>query len=991
MKLIRMKAKTKEFFLFAFLVFNLCLSTVLSAQLAPVWIQRYAGIGDNSDKYNALVMDDNGNFYACGYLFKEGNQKDFMTIKTNASGDTLWMRTYNGTNAGDDEALSLAVGPNGDIYVTGYTEGDKSNLDFLTIKYDATGNQLWLNTYNYEMAYQDDQALAIAIDSIGNCYVTGMSDQSLTSAANYDYATVKYDAGGGLVYVARKNGFGNDDDKPIGIVADNSGNCFVSGRSDSGNDDDFITIKYNASGIAQWTKLYDGGNGNDRPSGIVMTPAGDIVVTGSKDNGSDDDITTICYSNGGVQLWIKNFNGPGSGNDQPSAMTTDSAGNIYIAGVSDADPSFSTNYDFVTIKYNNGGIFQWSQTKGFSAGAGNTDSPKAIRADGSGNVYVTGKCDADASALVNDDVLTIKYDQAGVEQWSKTISGNTGKEDGGYAMVLDNADQPVIAGKINNVIGQQDAFLSKYDATGSSLFIKELNGKGDFSDNTFVVRTDASGHVFIAGYTFSTGTNRDLLIRKYDNGGNVLKTYMYNGSKNDEDEATDMVLDAAGNVYVTGFSKNSGTSSDFITIKLTNDLDTSWIRYYNHTANESDKALSVALDFNNNVYITGYSDNNPSDTINNYDIVTIKYNNSGASQWTNRFNTLADGDDRPARILTDQGGNAVITGESWNGSNYDMVTLQYSNTGNLQWFVFYAAAGNGDDKAHDMTLDQNNNIYITGYGFSVTGFEDYITIKYNQSGALQWVQPFNGAGNDEDKAHAIVLDANGNVIVTGQSDADTSVSTKNFDFVTVKYDNNGNFQWKENYNGTSNTDDIASEMVIDINGRIIVAGQAENGSTASPDKDFAVVIYDDQGALQYEGTYDGFSGTDGVNAMAYNGINSFYLAGNSNDAGSQKDIALVKYDIPVGIVEHEINEAIPLVFPNPVTEWLRIGKVDGSLVTDNFFETVFFDIHGNKLNIPFYVSRHELLVDTRELVPGVYLFRIMNREEMVVSGKFIKN
>jgi len=973
----------KASFVFLFLI--LC-KMHTTAQLSPAWVQRYEGQGDNSDRFNDLAGDGNGNLYMAGYTYRNGNQRDFLVVKADSNGDTIWTRTINGSNQGDDEANAIAVDQAGNVYATGYADGEKSKYDFLTVKYDNSGNLLWEANYNYDQAYQDDTGMDIAVDSNGNVYVTGISDQSLTSTSNKDFATVKYDVNGVQVFAARKNGFGNGTDEPVAIAADNTGNCYVTGRSDSGSDDDYVTIKYDGAGVAQWTKLYDGGNDDDRPADLILTAGGDVIVTGREDAGPNDDITTIAYTNAGVQLWIRSFNGSGNGNDRGEALAVDASGNVYVTGESDADPSFNANIEFVTIKYSNIGVYQWSKYKGISAG-NNTDSPKAIAIDAAGDIYVTGKGDSDAAAGINDDMLTVKYDPSGNEAWSKTSGGSSNLEDGGYAIVIDNSGNAIVAGKIDQTSTQLDGLLIKYDPAGNVVFDKPFNGEGDFSENAFSVKTDAAGNVFMAGYSFVQDHNRDILIRKYDAAGNTLETFMYNGSKSDEDEIADMVLDAAGNVYATGYSKSSGTSSDFITIKLDNNLDTAWVRLYNFTANESDKAVSVAVDLSGNVYVTGSSDNNPSDTADSDDIVTIKYNSSGAVQWTNRFNPPANGEDVASKVAVDPNGNTLVAGTSWNGSSDDMITIQYSPSGALQWAVSYNGVSGGEDEATDMVLDNAGNAYVTGSTFTSAAFDDYITVKYNSSGVVQWARAFNGTGNDDDRAMAITLDYQGNAYVTGQSDADGDTAIKNFDFVTVKYDPAGTFMWNADYDGAAGTDDIPEAIMADAAGNLYVAGQSENGSISFPNKDYALVIYSPSGSQLNYAVFDGPAlETDGANAMCFGG-NSLYLTGNSNGGNiTRKDIATVKYDIAVGINEVAVHSGI-YSFPNPSSAYLEL-RITGADHPSEFI-VEFFDILGDKLLVP-VTGENPLAFDVTDLPSGVYFYRVTDNTGSPLTGKFIR-
>jgi hypothetical protein len=99
--------------------------------------------------------------------------------------------------------------------ITGSTTADVSsdanswNLDYATIKYDAQGNQLWVARYNGP-GNADDRASVIAVDDKGNSYVSGSSMGSGNGTHN-DFATIKYDPNGQQLWVARYHGPGYGD------------------------------------------------------------------------------------------------------------------------------------------------------------------------------------------------------------------------------------------------------------------------------------------------------------------------------------------------------------------------------------------------------------------------------------------------------------------------------------------------------------------------------------------------------------------------------------------------------------------------------------------------------------------------------------------------------------------------------------------------------------------------------------------------------------
>ena len=138
---------------------------------------------------------------------------------------------------------------------------------------------------------------------------------------------------------------------------------------------------------------------------------------------------------------------------------------------------------------------------------------------------------------------------------------------------------------------------------------------------------DASGNVYVSGYSPGEIGNDDYFTVKYNSGGVKQWAARYNGPGNGEDRANALALDGAGNVYVTGRSARTGGNADYATIKYSNAGAQQWIARYNAPANNTDEARDIAVDSEGNVHITGYilaANGQP-------DYMTIKYSASSAS------------------------------------------------------------------------------------------------------------------------------------------------------------------------------------------------------------------------------------------------------------------------------------------------------------------------------------------------------------------------
>ena len=98
---------------------------------------RYDGAAHSFDRAEAIAVDNAKNVYVTGQSQAGCNSFDYITIKYNAAGNSIWERRYDGMAHGYDWPKAIAVDNNGYVYVTGYSEGVGTSHDYLTIKYTA--------------------------------------------------------------------------------------------------------------------------------------------------------------------------------------------------------------------------------------------------------------------------------------------------------------------------------------------------------------------------------------------------------------------------------------------------------------------------------------------------------------------------------------------------------------------------------------------------------------------------------------------------------------------------------------------------------------------------------------------------------------------------------------------------------------------------------------------------------------------------------------
>jgi uncharacterized delta-60 repeat protein len=410
-----------------------------------------------------------------------------------------------------------------------------------------------------------------------------------------------------------------------------------------------------------------------------------------------------------------------------------------------------------------------------------------------------------------------------IEGWVARYNGPLNSDDSAYAIAVDGSDNIYVTGA-----SESNYVTIKYDSAGNEIWVKKYNGPSNSDDSASAIAVDGSGNVYVTGSSTGSGSDYDYATIKYDSNGTELWVRRYDGTGNSTDYVHGMAVDSSGNVYVTGGSIGSGTGPDYATIKYDSAGNQKWVsRYNNGPVNGGDVAYAIAVDSSGNVYVTGTSLTSG----NNADYATVKYDSAGTQKWVSRYAGPGIASDTAYAIAVDGSGNIYVTGESYGaGTDYDYATIKYNNSGVQQWVSRYNGPGNGSDSAYSIAVDGSGNIYVTGGSYGAGTNSDYATIKYNNSGVLQWARRYNGPGNNWDGANSLKRDRTGNIYVTGA----ITGSGSGYDFATIKYDSLGNTLWTLTYNGPANGTDYATAMAIDDVNNIYVTGQSV-GSTLSSD------------------------------------------------------------------------------------------------------------------------------------------------------------
>jgi uncharacterized delta-60 repeat protein len=504
----------------------------------------------------------------------------------------------------------------------------------------------------------------------------------------------------------------------------------------------FITVMIGIGG-----NIFAGGKGSIGGGGVGSRYSQAIAELDTSFNGT------------GIVVYHKAYDRANVGN----SIYVDSNGKIYVTGYS---INSRGNKDMVIWKYTSSGKLDDTfnridnLSKGIvvhnnAAGGNGDDVGNSIYVDSNGKIYVTGYS---INSRGNKDMVIWKYTSSGklddtfnrIDNLSKGIvvennaAGGNG-DDEGKSIYVDSNGKIYVAGS----------------STAKAYRVAYLPGREAYFEPVYSPHALGPYNVVIWRYN-SDGTV-DRTFGRFPPLGRIL-----DGSRIVHNVANSIYVDSNGKIYVTGYGGrlklsnsepdwgSNGMNDDMIIFRYNSDgifdiLGTypGTIYYHgviHHNAaggNGPDVGKSIYVDKYGKIYVTGYSYGGS----NSYDMVIWKYNNDGTldSSFGNggivvHHNAAGgNGEDGGNSIYVDKYGKIYVTGYSWNGRDYDMVTWKYNSDGTLDdrfgnggIIVHHnVAGGNGNDYGNSIYVDSEGKVYVTGYSLSGSHV-DMVICRYKQ-------------------------------------------------------------------------------------------------------------------------------------------------------------------------------------------------------------------------------------------------------------------
>ncbi|MGB8508693.1 MAG: SBBP repeat-containing protein, partial [Pyrinomonadaceae bacterium] len=381
-----------------------------------LWAVNFAGPGNYKDWANAIKVDSQGNAYVTGVSWEgsfAGSEYDAVTIKYDTNGNQQWVRYYNGPVGHWDrgEALALVRDDSGNttgLVVAGHSQTSRAGGglydEFVTVRYDADGNQQWASRRS--TAQLGDYANAVTVDAAANSYVSGFAYTSSSgSQTTKAFVIVKYSSTGDELWATTTNGVPSGspgpqplpnnpgDISPGNIALDAAGNLYVSGTNTPGaTGSDFLLVKLvPATGAIVWSRNW-AGDFNDYLRDMAIDATGNIFLTGESYDGnyytatsqSTSDVATVKFDGAGTLVWSRIYRGfPGKW-DGGRSVALDAVGNAYVGAASEG----FVNDDTAVIKYTPDGTEAWVSR--YDNPEHTDDNLNDMAVDGAGSIYLAG-------------------------------------------------------------------------------------------------------------------------------------------------------------------------------------------------------------------------------------------------------------------------------------------------------------------------------------------------------------------------------------------------------------------------------------------------------------------------------------------------------------------------------------------------------------------------------------------------------------------------
>lgn len=947
---------------------------VFSMQLSPDG--KVLATGDESgevrfwrtENHQPLLSLRIGNHKVNGLAFSP--QGDALAIATHDGKVTLWRAPIVPDIPPTREQPSLVSNPAGEGHdppvnakqtpneTSGTTRGVSTTA--LDISFGAAAAGKFTLSFGDGM----EEARSVLIQSDGKVIAGGASQ----NASNHDFALARFHVNGTFDTTFGVGGkvttpVGSETDILYGLTQLQNGKIVAVGYRDAGGTADIAVVRYQNNGTLDPTFGIGGmvitavSAKDDAAFGAVEQKDGKLLVAGYATDDGTKDFALLRYNTDGTLDTTFDHDGIvmtpfGEGTDIGQCLALQPDGKIVVAGHSHN----GGNYDFALARYHVDGSLDTSfdgDGKVTTPVGPATDFAFSMAIQPDGKIVLGGEASDGRLA----DFALVRYHSDGSLDTSFDGDGKItlaigDRDDVGHAVELLDDGKILLAGS-TEISGQYDCAVVRFNADGTLDTTFDGDGKkiqaiGVLDDYGIDVAAGRDGKIVVVGNS-NNGENTDFAITKFNADGTLDSTFDHDGpgrvltSFSVDDEVNQVVL-VDGKLVVAG-TATKGDHTDFALARYTADgiLDPLFHRDGRVTTTvggTSDVATCMVSQSDGKIIAAGFS------IIHGYyDFILARYHPDGTLDTTfgregsvttdlGAANNVRN-EDVVYGITLQQDGKVVVAGYSHNGSNYDFAVARYHTDGSLDTTFGVDGKvttdfGFGNDVVTEVVIQDDGKILVAGNA-DIAGNTEFAVVRYQPDGSLDTSFARDGkavtpVGRAIDEACSMVVQKDGKIVVAGVTD-----NGGNTDVVLVRYDADGSLDPSFDHDGIQTTDfgggnDTGRSVVVQDDGTIVIAGYSQLGSRVQ----VAVARYLPDGTL--DRTFDGdgkviseFGTTkDFVKSVTVQKDGKVVVAGYSHN-GRDFDVAVARFDL-LGI-------ALPISSPHEyVFEIDRSGLGSGQLI-----------------------------------------------------------
>lgn len=850
----------KQLFVAFFSFFIVIYSFAQTSPATLQWERSQNGIASLQNYLIKSIQDASGNIYTLSIA-----NGDIVLVKFNNSGGVVYSYVYNDEYNAVDVAKDFILDASGNAYIVGdYFTFNSPQWGPRTIlfKVNNDGTKGWeYNYYSNDYQYYEPHTYnAITLDASNNIYVTGSHVDSIAVCKFNNSGVLQY-----KTYVSvgtEQRGVGND------IAVDGTGNAYITGFVGTYSAErDAMVAKVSSTGVTQWTKRIAGlGLGDDFGSQISVDQSSNVYVLSSIADTSDTHFSTYLtkYNASGGQQFVKHLYTTGQINSTAVELLVDNLGNSYSA----VQAQYTSTTGISTIyKYSSSGTLNYNIALDHPSFS--NDVVNDIFLDGVNNVYATGQIDnplsgnhfyskisaagslvfsnqlvgssidgqksnicADASGFMNvigttNRIYNVRLNNTGVFQFEGTYSGSMNTVDNAIKVIAQGSGSVYALGNLNNELSNSDVVVVKYDAGGNVQWQNLLDDFGGF-DYAHDMGKDSIYNIYVLGEK-AYGVN----VSKIDSIGSILWT------THSDKRYRKCITQNDGTTFLAASGEAYNTNYKIFQVGKINSAGT--FSFESTATQETDYVLTVGsmnVDNNNDVIVAGERRYKQNQTGARIAIVVDKFSNSGSGSLTwhreipiqDSTTNEAIADSYISKVLVDANNNVFVFGtqDTVFPGTTKVFLSKISSAGVIQWTQYFYSTYNSHVYSTDARFLSNGQVIL----FCGTHNGGEVKKINPNTGALIWNTVITGTS--QAFGGSMRIDNNDDVFVGGRNDGNVYLA---------KVGSAGNLKWVQHHQGAYISNDYMNHLDVTNNGRIYAAAAMVNNT--GDNTDFSVLKFCD--------------------------------------------------------------------------------------------------------------------------------------------------